>query len=610
MSFFAELRRRNVIRVGIAYVVICWVLAQVAEFAVDNFDAPEWALQIFVVFLILGLPLALFLAWVFELTPEGIKRERDVDRSRSVTKRKGRKPDFIIIGVLVIAVGLLLMDKFYAGEDAVPTDEIIATESQSIAVLPFVNMSEDADYFADGLSEELLNLLAKIPDLKVAGRTSSFAFKGRNEDFEAIGEALKVNHVLEGSVRRSGDRLRVTAQLINVDDGYHVWSETYDRNMADIFEIQDDVAGAITEALKLQFSPRSAKLTPNTEAYALYLEALPYIASNDDPDVFENVIDRLDRAIEIDPAFAKAHEAKALAYWMTSGDLIDAYAAQPRILASASTALKLDGSLALARLLAETNDPNNWSWGREFDALDAAVEAAPDDFNILRILCAGLFLSGYLQETLQCTQHLIELEPLSSLSHYRAALAYSALGRRSEARDNWQRAIELGGSLYTWDIAFDHLIAGENEAAIGVLDAHQDALDTWGIRYWTASDARQILAAAADAENGAAQLDAWFADALAGANDSFENNEVYYWYLVLGRLDDYWRVAEETGSQNNWFWAVAGYLLHYGITFPQTGFTHHPMYLQYAQNSGLMDVWESRGAPDRCSKDSGEWVCR
>ncbi|MDX1403929.1 MAG: hypothetical protein R3192_05305, partial [Woeseiaceae bacterium] len=239
MTFFAELKRRNVFRVGIAYVIVGWLLAQVAELAFDAYGAPEWVLKSVLFILLLGLPLALFFAWVFELTPEGIKLEKHVDRSQSITPQTGRKLDFIIIGVLVVAVGFLLVDKFLLSESPVASDEIMAMESQSIAVLPFVNMSDDDDYFADGLSEELLNLLAKIPDLKVAGRTSSFAFKGRNEDLREIGEALDVSKVLEGSVRRSGNRLRVTAQLVNVEDGYHLWSETYDRQMADIFDIQD-----------------------------------------------------------------------------------------------------------------------------------------------------------------------------------------------------------------------------------------------------------------------------------------------------------------------------------------------------------------------------------
>jgi hypothetical protein len=202
MSFFAELKRRNVVRVGIAYVIIGWLLAQVAELAFDAFGSPDWVLKSVLVVLLLGLPLVLFIAWAFEITPEGVKLEKNVDRSQSITAQTGRKIDFIIIGVLVVAVGFLLVDKFLLTEDVAPVGEIIATESQSIAVLPFVNMSEDNDHFADGLSEELLNLLAKIPDLKVAGRTSSFAFKGINRDLREVGDALNVTKVLEGSVRR------------------------------------------------------------------------------------------------------------------------------------------------------------------------------------------------------------------------------------------------------------------------------------------------------------------------------------------------------------------------------------------------------------------------
>ena len=178
MSFFAELKRRNVVRVGIAYVIVGWILAQIAEFAAANFGAPDWVLKIFVVFLILGLPLALLFAWAFELTPDGLKLEKNVNRDESITPRTGRKLDFIIIAVMAIALIYMVADKFI-GEPETPEVTEIAEATvpadKSIAVLPFVNMSDDKDYFADGLSEELLNLLAKIPDLRVVGRTSSFA---------------------------------------------------------------------------------------------------------------------------------------------------------------------------------------------------------------------------------------------------------------------------------------------------------------------------------------------------------------------------------------------------------------------------------------------------
>ncbi|RLA25276.1 MAG: adenylyl cyclase, partial [Gammaproteobacteria bacterium] len=365
MSFFDELKRRNVVRVGVAYAVIGWVLAQIAEFAFENFGAPDWALKSFVVLLLLGLPLALFFAWAFEMTPEGIKREKNVDRSQSITTQTGRKLNFIIIGVMAVGIMVLLADKFLPdpesrqasvdeAESAEPavlisTDTEDITTDQSIAVLPFVNMSNDDDHFADGLSEELLNLLAKIPDLKVAGRTSSFAFKGRNEDFQTIGDALKVAHVLEGSVRRSGDTLRVTAQLIKVDDGYHVWSETYDRKLEDVFAIQDDVAGAITSELKLRLAPTADRLTSNAEAYALYLQALALSSAAEVSEALEQAQVLLDGAIALDKNFAKAYELKASFYWMASAWTIDAPAGQLLTYEAAVRALALDPSLPGAR---------------------------------------------------------------------------------------------------------------------------------------------------------------------------------------------------------------------------------------------------------------------
>jgi TolB-like protein len=613
MSFFEEIKRRNVVRVGIAYVVIGWVLAQLAEFAFENFGAPDWALKSFVVVLLLGLPLALFFAWAFEMTPDGIKREKDVDRSQSITPHTGRKLDFIIIGVLVVAVGALLTDRFMvepepvsepvetAAPETVATDIEIVTTGKSIAVLPFVNMSDDKDYFADGLSEELLNLLAKTPGLKVAGRTSSFAFKGKQEDLRAIGAALGVATVLEGSVRRSGDRLRITAQLINVDDGFHLWSETYDRQMADIFDIQDDVANSITGALRLQLAPGSDKPTDNAEAYALYVEALPYIANNDDPNVLEIVTELLDSAIALDPTFAKAYEAKALTYWMTAGETTNAQTAAQQIRTSSEKALELDPSLVLARFYAET--AVEWEWESEFDAVGRALAAAPTDFNILRAWCYDLMVAGYLQEALRCTDKLIELEPLSPLSHWRAAMDYSALGRRREARDAWQRALNVSeGTTYAIDEVLDSIVAGEFDAA-----SAEFAAQDWEMYAWNAESIQQVLTWAASGDDASART--WIRDQADGATNFQDANNTYYWYLVLGYVDEYWAEIERIGRAKNYAWTNTEFLVQYGIAFPTTGFRSHPSFTRYARETGLTDLWDDRGAPDFCSKDSGNWVC-
>ncbi|MDH4020499.1 MAG: hypothetical protein OEU84_12955, partial [Xanthomonadales bacterium] len=260
MSFFEELKRRNVFRVGIAYGVAAWVLLQVADLVLENINAPDWVIQAMMLMVALGFIAALVIAWAYEMTPEGIKKEADVDRSQSVTADTGRKMDRIIIGFLVDAVAVLLYRQ--SGNSSpeneaanIPAEAGVVTQAdpalepdrKSIAVLPFVNMSSDPEqeYFSDGLSEELLNRLAKNDQLHVAARTSAFQFKGQNLDISDIGRQLKVVHVLEGSVRKAGNRLRITAQLIQVDNGFHLWSETYEREMDDVFAIQDEIAVAI-----------------------------------------------------------------------------------------------------------------------------------------------------------------------------------------------------------------------------------------------------------------------------------------------------------------------------------------------------------------------------
>ena len=611
MTFFAELKRRNVVRVGIAYVVIGWVIAQVAGFAVDTFGAPDWVLRIFVVFLFLGLPLALFFAWAFELTPDGLKRERDVDRSQSIATQTGRKLDRIIIGVLVIAVGLLLADRFIGpgdtdapvAETAPVVEEVTSTESPSIAVLPFVNMSEDSDHFADGLSEELLNLLARNPELKVAGRTSSFAFKDKLDDLRVIGDALGVNHVLEGSVRRSGDRLRITAQLIKVDDGFHLWTETYDREMADIFDIQDDVASSITRELQLRLVPDTSGPTENAEAYALYLHALPHVVENSAPDTLVRVTPMLDAAIELDPGFARAHELKALIYWGTTGERISGAEARPIIFESASAALALDPSLVVARLLAlaaETDDAGGWA--RLVSVTDEAYSSSPNNYNVARIQCDHYLVTGYLREALECGERLIELEPLSSLGYFRKGLAESALGRPDDAYATFGRAVELGGLLYSWNLVVIDLFRGDYAAAVMGLE---------GAPYygWSAEDVQVMIDNALAPGGDPAFLDAWIAEKRADTNDWLEEYGLYHWYLLTGDMDAYWRQIDRRFEVEPSDWNDADWLIRVGIAFPQSGFVRHPRFLAFARERGIVELWETRGAPDICSKDSGDWVC-
>jgi TolB-like protein len=291
MSFFTELKRRNVFKVAAAYIIVGWLIMQAGDTLAPALHLPEWVNSLLAYFLILGFPLALFFAWAYEMTPDGIKKEKEVDRTQSVTHVTGQKLNYTIIALLVAALGYFVFDKFVlqpqkTAESTMAleqADTAKASDERSIAVLPFVDMSANSDneYFSDGLSEELLNILAKIKELRVAGRTSSFAFKGKNEDLRIIGEKLNVNSILEGSVRKDDqrNRVRITAQLINVEDGYHLWSETYDRDLNDIFAIQDEIAHKVAMALRITLlGEDEARLeqVASTEinAYDLYLKGL------------------------------------------------------------------------------------------------------------------------------------------------------------------------------------------------------------------------------------------------------------------------------------------------------------------------------------------------
>ena len=327
MSLFEELKRRNVVRVGVAYAVIGWILAQVAEFAFENFGAPDWVLKTVVVVILLGLPLALFFAWAFEITPDGVKREDEVDRSQSTTHSTGRKLDFVIIGLLVIALGYFVWERqLEPGDTATniqtnaqetPTAATLPVEVRSIAVLPFANMTadEEQNWIADGLTEEILNALTRIPDLLVTSRTSSFAYKDSQLDIPAIAAALGVNHILEGSVRRGNDRLRITAQLIRANDGFHLWSENYDRTPEDIILIQEDVATQIARAMDTALDPDALAAmvsagTGSVPAFEAYLAGQAQLnAAFDTGDQYLSLDarDALEEAVRLDAEFARAY---------------------------------------------------------------------------------------------------------------------------------------------------------------------------------------------------------------------------------------------------------------------------------------------------------------
>jgi TolB-like protein/Tfp pilus assembly protein PilF len=332
MSLFNELKRRNVIRMALLYVVAGWVVLQIADVLFDPLGLPDWTFRLVLGLLLLGFPFALIFAWVFEMTPQGLKRERDIDRSSAGIEHAGHKMNILIAVLLVVAIAGLVIDRLIpedgapvppaseatgapAADAAAPATAPEAGEP-SVAVLPFVNISGDPEneYFSDGLSEELLNTLVRVGGLKVTGRTSSFAFKGQSLDLREIGRQLNVANVLEGSVRKAGNRVRITAQLVKTSDGYHLWSDTFDRDLDDIFAIQQEIADQVTSALQVTLlggapvdKPVVTSGQRDAAAYEEYLRGR-YIWQRD-PDARES-LDRaqahFEQALSIDPQYADA----------------------------------------------------------------------------------------------------------------------------------------------------------------------------------------------------------------------------------------------------------------------------------------------------------------
>jgi adenylate cyclase len=312
-NFVTELKRRNVVRLGVAYTVVAWVIAQALDLAADNFAAPEWFMKIALAALIAGLPIALILAWAFEMTPDGVKKTEDVPVSQSITPRTGRRLNYVTTTALVLALAFIAWDKL--GSDNDPVDGPVT--DKSVAVLPFSDLSElqDQEWFADGLTEEILNSLARLPELRVTARTSSFEFKNTNTDISEIGSRLGVAHVVEGSVRRIGDKLRVTAQLIRAHDGFHLWSEIYDRNTDAIFDVQQDVAENIAASLDVILDDDKrrqmfASGTRHVAAFEAYLKGrnLYQLAHQRDTATLvtlEDANEYLGKAMELDPGFAQ-----------------------------------------------------------------------------------------------------------------------------------------------------------------------------------------------------------------------------------------------------------------------------------------------------------------
>jgi TolB-like protein/Tfp pilus assembly protein PilF len=490
MSFFDELKRRNVFRVGIAYGVAAWLLIQRNVFRVGiAYGVAAWlliqisdtvfpriglsdsAVTLVIALLVIGFVPALIFAWAFEMTSEGLKREKDVDRSESITPKTGKKLDRMIIGIMAVVIAFLLVDRFVlqdraaAGPTAAPASaaveptpaELEVTDA-SVAVLPFVNMSGDAnnEYFSDGLTETLLHMLAQLPELRVAARTSSFAFKGQNKGIEEIAAALKVANVLEGSVQRAGDRIRVTAQLIRADDGYHVWSQNYDRTLNDIFAIQDEIANDVAQALGASLlgaisQPMHGVSTQNAAAYEQYLKGMEQqkIFSYSSLPIAEG---HFKDALARDPGFAEAKLALARNYGLKlNTGLIEHEEATAAALPLLQQVKEQNPREPLARALelALVTDFQYTTLQAEkrheaLAEMRALLPYIPDDTWVrARVASNLIFGQNRPEEALEVIQAGLLSDPLAADLYSDAARAYRRMERYDDALEALQRAMEL-----------------------------------------------------------------------------------------------------------------------------------------------------------------------
>ncbi len=488
MTFFEELKRRNVVKVAVVYLISSWLLLQVTDVLSSLLPVPEWAGSLVVMLLVLGFFPAIIFSWVYEMTPEGLKREKEIDRSQSITSHTGRKINILIVTLLVLAIAAVAVDRLIPEGERVASgsagggvsdegggieavvDETLELEAdpaslaagkfapapeRSIAVLPFVNMSgsQENEYFSDGLTEELLNVLAKMDGLRVAARTSSFRFKGEVGDPAEIGRTLNVNHLLEGSVRQSGDRIRITAQLINAGDGYHLWSETYDRTLDDVFAIQDEISKSVASALQVKLLGVSAESVPapiptqNMDAYNAYLRGTQFLAGTG-IEAYRSAEAMFEQAIALDPEFAAAHAGLArswaeLAQWGTLS--------WPNIIGDVQEqvekALALDPDLPLAwsmqGYIDYFEDPDKPDRAASEASLRRALELEPGNAFASEALAAVLNELGRRQEAVLMLQKAIDRDPLSVNLRRRMANLQEALAEFDAAEANYRMATDL-----------------------------------------------------------------------------------------------------------------------------------------------------------------------
>jgi len=606
MSFFSELKRRNVFKVGVAYLVACWLGLQIIDLVLENINAPDWVMQVFMLALAVGFPIAIIIAWAFEVTPEGVKLQKNVDRNRSINRQTGQQLNRGIIVILSVAIVFLLTDRFrddLFDEPEAPEvntdissgtvdDEVDAGATLSIAVLPFRDMSaaQDQAYFGEGIAEELLNALVKVDGLDVASRTSAFSMAGEKLDIPTIAARLGVNHILEGSIRTSGQQVRVTAQLIEVSNDVHLWSETYDGSLDDIFKIQDEITGKITAALKLQLgnsgiTPATEQLTDNAAAYQLYLEGRHLWRQRNAASLRE-AIRLFKQAVQLDPKFHRAWSNLAIAYvnlpdYDRSAPFNESFELG---VAAAQKALEIEPQSSEALIITAQNNEMHCNYSASSRQYQEAIDLDPQDPTSHHWYGIMLSSVGHTATALEHMQTAHRIDPMISAVLGIEARLYRNMGDYAQADALNREAARLGlygGSLHRTGMSYLH--AGELDKGRKILEKG------WPDESPEVAIDRELFLRALDTPAQQTLFESHIGKA--DESDPYRAYDIIEYLVILG----------------------SPYLFDYlsGVTCPYLGESiwserfrqqrKTPEFFELVERAGMVEYWGEFGWPDDCA---------
>ena len=622
MTLIQELRRRNVFKMALFYLVASWLILQVGELLFDVLDVPEWGLRMLFGILVLGFPLILAIAWIYEVTPEGIKKQSQIDKEQSITHETGQRMNAMIIILLIGVLSLYAIDwAVYRDSNPLPdpVEEAVKgsgsiTESApaviepdpftdspadvSIAVLPFQNMSTDAanEFFADGIAEEILNLLAGVRDLEVASRTSSFAFKDKDMSIPDIAAALKVRYVLEGSVRKAGEQVRITAQLIDAETDRHLWSDTFDRTLEDIFAVQDEIAGAIGDALQVQLLGESGEMvtaeTVDPEIYETFLEAR-FKMRQRNLQALEKAAAMLEDVVDAEPDFARGLLLLAEAYLLTFRyDDPEHFARKTRAaeaLAGRAAALnpKLSGvPMIMGNIAMATDDARS-----AYIQYARAIELDPDEPRPHHWMAIILASSGHLERGLEEANEAIRLEPANANAHGWRSTIHMALGNAEAAVADARKQAELGNPV------IGHYQAGNYLLSTAPAEAEREF--------------ELALAAGSGESNPFGQL-------ISIAKGDGSLKQVLVEGIRENRFDDIYMALQSMLVLGMYETYVDLRLERRRLPMPNSSLMwrdeaaemrRDPRFIQLMEREGYVDLWREIGPPPDCRAEGDSFVC-